>query len=103
MLKATVLRGPVLLQGCSEYLSLKWLAQGILEIGQRLDQLGAVHNQLYCPFFFSLGKRVLCFAQNGGEDLEGSFNSRLFLSHCNFPSFQTLRNIYKKRKRGGHR
>ena len=41
MWKSTVLRGPVLLQGGSEQLSLKWLGQGILEISQRLDQLGA--------------------------------------------------------------
>ena len=36
--------------------------------------------QPYCPFFFFFlsGERVLCFAENGGEDLEGSFNSRLF-------------------------
>ena len=34
-------------------LSLKWLGQGILEIGQRLDQLGAGHNQLYCLLFSS--------------------------------------------------
>ena len=26
-----------------------------------------------------------------------------YFEPCNFPSFQTLRNIYKKRKRGGHR
>ena len=45
MWKSTVLRGPVLLQGCSEELSLKLLGQGILEIGQRLDWLGAGRNQ----------------------------------------------------------
>ena len=45
MWKVTVLRGPVLLRGCSEKLSLKRLGQGILEIDQRLDQLGAGCNQ----------------------------------------------------------
>ena len=39
--KATLLRGPVLLQGCAEYLSLKWLGQGILEIGWRLGAAGS--------------------------------------------------------------
>ena len=28
--------------------------------------------------YFSSGVRVLCFAQNGGEDPEPCFNSRLF-------------------------
>ena len=45
MWKVTVLRGPVHLQGCSEQLFLKWLGQGILEIDQRLDQLGAGRNK----------------------------------------------------------
>ena len=41
----------------------------ILKIGQRLDQLGAGYDQPKCPFFFfPSGERVLCFAQNGGED-----------------------------------
>ena len=44
MWKATVLRGPIL-QGYSEELSLKQLGQGILEISQRLDRLGAGCNQ----------------------------------------------------------
>ena len=45
MWKSTVLKRLVLLQGCLEYLSLKWLGQGILEIGQRLDWLGNGYNQ----------------------------------------------------------
>ena len=39
------LKGPVLPQGCSESLSLKRLGQGILELGQGLDRLGAECNQ----------------------------------------------------------
>ena len=61
MWKATVLRGPVPLQGCSEQLSLKRLGQGILEISQRLDRLGAGRNQPSCSFFDS-GEKVLSFA-----------------------------------------
>ena len=51
--------------------------QGILEIGQRLGLAGTgVYSTLM--FIFSLGEEVLCFASNGGENLEGRFNSRLF-------------------------
>ena len=38
-------------------------------------ELGVINLKVH---FFPFGERVLCFAQNGGEDLEGSFNSRLF-------------------------
>ena len=58
MWKAPVLRGPVLLQGCSEKLSLKQLRQGILEISQRLGQAGSWAKSTQCPFFPS-GDRVL--------------------------------------------
>ena len=46
-----VLRWPVLLQGCWEQFSLKWLGQGVLEISQRLGWLGAGRNQPNVLFF----------------------------------------------------
>ena len=85
MWKSSVLRRPVPLQGCSEQLSLKWLGQGILEISQRLDRLGAGCNQPERPFFSPLGERVLCFAQNGGRTGRGVLIPGYF-EPCNFPS-----------------
>ena len=38
-------------------------------------ELGRINLNVH---FFSSGERVLCFAYNGREDPEGSFNSRLF-------------------------
>jgi len=38
-------------------------------------ELGLINLNVH---FLSRGERVLCFAYNGGEDLEGNFNSRLF-------------------------
>ena len=43
-----------------------------------LRLLGVVTSQTAGASLFSSGERVLCFAWNGGEDLEGSFNTRLF-------------------------
>ena len=81
MWKATVLRGSILLQGCSEQLSLKWLGQGILEIGQRLDGLGAgrsVHFFLWVREFFALHRMVERTWR--GVLIPGYFEL------CNFPS-----------------
>ena len=58
MRKAPVLRGSVLLQGCSEQLSLKQLQQGILEIRLRMGLAGIWAKSTQCPFF-PLDERVL--------------------------------------------
>ena len=64
------------LQGCSGQLTLKQLGQrnsgDLPEAGTGWEP-GIVNLNVH---FFSSHERVLCFAQNGGE--EGSFNSRLF-------------------------
>ena len=52
-----------------------------------------VHFFLWVREFFVLHRMV----GRRGVLTPGYFEQR------NFPSFQTLRNIYKKRKRGGHR
>ena len=61
MWKATVLRGSVLLlEEESRYLLKHW--GKVLDIGQRLDWLGAGVINLNVHFFFLSGERVLCFA-----------------------------------------
>ena len=52
MWKSTVLRGPVLLQGYWDSLSLKLLDQGILEIQQRLGPAGSWAYSTLMSIFF---------------------------------------------------
>ena len=56
------LKRAVLLQGCLEYLSLKQLGQGSLEIRPEAGaswELGVINLNVQ---FFSSGERILCFA-----------------------------------------
>ena len=62
MWNSTVLRVLVFLQGCLEYLSLKQLGQGSLEIRPEAGaswELGVINLNVQ---FFSSGERVLSFA-----------------------------------------
>ena len=64
-----------------------------------LGQLGPGHNQPNV-YFLPLRESVLCFARMVGKTRRGVLTPG-YLEPCNFPSFQTLRNTYKKRKIGG--
>ena len=59
--------------------------KGILEISQRLDRLGAGHNQLNVHFFFPSGERVLYFHRMVGRTWRGVLTPGYF-EPCNFPS-----------------
>ena len=85
MWKSTVLKRLVLLQGCLEYLSLKWLGQGILEIGQRLDWLGAGRNQPQCPFFSLRVREFFVLHRMVGRTQRGVLTPGYF-EPSNFPS-----------------
>ena len=75
MWKSTVLRGPF-----------KWLGQGILEMGQRLDWLGAGQINLNVHFFFFLQKgEFFVLHRMVGRTPEGNLSPGSF-ELCNFPS-----------------
>ena len=71
------------------------LGQGVLEMGQRLGWLGAGRNQPNVCFCFGWESSLFCLEWWGGPGGE----TPGYLEPCNFPSFQTLRNIYIYMKR----
>ena len=84
MRKAPVLRGSVLLQGCSEQLSLKQLQQGILEIRQRMGLAGiwAKSTQKNVHFFLWMREYLFCIEWWGGPG--GKFELQAILSRVAF-------------------
>ena len=93
MRKAPVLRGSVLLQGCSEQLSLKQLQQGILEIRQRMGLAGIWAKSTQCPFF-PLGERVLVLHRMVGRSWRRVWTPGYF-EPCSFPSDSVCKNLWE--------
>ena len=68
-------------------------------MGQRLGRLGAGRNQPNVLFFLWV-REFFLLPRMVGRTWRGVVTPGN-LEPCNFPSFQTLRNIYIKRKRCG--
>ena len=85
MWKATVFRQPVLLEGCTEQLSLKRLGQGILEMGQGLDRQELGKSTLMSILFFLQVREFFVLHRMVGRTQRGVLTPGYF-EPCNFPS-----------------